>query len=376
MHILVNALSVNNQSGSQLLAGHIGMLANWLEGRHRFTILHHSSGESLKAEIHGVDWYRCPEIARHWTGRSLWEFCLLPLIFKSLRGDCLFSPSGIANGRIHAPQVVFCQNPWALVPAVRKVGTEVIKAMIQRHAYRGTVATADTIVFNSDFMRKAYLKNASSTPRRTTVVYQGISEEFIDAAAMTHQERDPNLILSVSAWGGHKGLETVIEGLALLRKRTLFDTRLAVVGQWPSPQYRRFIEKTIQTHGMQNAVKIHGHVPTAELHRLYAQAKIFCLMSHCESFGFPAIEAQAFGTPTVCANSTAMPEIQGEGGLYPAPGDANGTATALGRLLIDDELWRELSSKAKVNAHKYRWKRCSRDLIGVFDEIAETLSHG
>ena len=39
MHLLIDALSVNNLSGRHVLAGHVGQLVDSLEDRCRFTVL-------------------------------------------------------------------------------------------------------------------------------------------------------------------------------------------------------------------------------------------------------------------------------------------------------------------------------------------------
>ena len=88
-------------------------------------------------------------------------------------------------------------------------------------------------------------------------------------------------------------------------------------------------------------------------------------MSWCESFGIPAVEAQCFGTPVVSSNCCAIPEVCGTGGIYPAPGDSDGTATALARLLTDAGEWRRISQAASANAAKYTYDLTARPLLRV-----------
>ena len=97
--------------------------------------------------------------------------------------------------------------------------------------------------------------------------------------------------------------------------------------------------------------------------------KPLALPSRCESFGIPAVEAQAFGTPVIGSSTTAMAEIGGGGGEYCDPGDLSALTDLLVRQLTDREHWRNLSDKARVNAAKYRWEECSRPLMQMFELV-------
>ena len=134
--------------------------------------------------------------------------------------------------------------------------------------------------------------------------------------------------------------------------------------------YEREIRGLAAELGLAEAVEFAGFVPRARLEELYAESQVFGLLSRCESFGIPAIEAQLFGTPVVTANVCAMPEIGGAGGVYVDPDDAAGAAAALGRLLGDAAEWRRLSDLARANAERFTWSRCSRPLVELFGELA------
>ena len=99
---------------------------------------------------------------------------------------------------------------------------------------------------------------------------------------------------------------------------------------------------------------------------MYAESQVFCLMSRCESFGIPAIEAQLFGTPVVCSTACAVPEICGEGGLFCDPDDIDGIAEALNSLLEDSDVWRARSELALRNADRFHWQACSKPLVELF----------
>ena len=79
------------------------------------------------------------------------------------------------------------------------------------------------------------------------------------------------------------------------------DLSLHLVGSWPDAVYERRIRNLVSELGLGEQVHFHGFVSREELDCLYAESQVFCLMSRCESFGIPAIEAQLFGTPVVCS---------------------------------------------------------------------------
>jgi glycosyltransferase involved in cell wall biosynthesis len=62
-----------------------------------------------------------------------------------------------------------------------------------------------------------------------------------------------------------------------------------------------------------------------------------------------------------------MPEIGGEGGVYPEVNDPEGTAAAYYRLLTDPDFWREKSEAARRNVNRFCWDKCANDMLRVFN---------
>ena len=116
-------------------------------------------------------------------------------------------------------------------------------------------------------------------------------------------------------------------------------------------------------------VEITGRVSRDELYRHYSEAKVFCLMSACESFGIPAAEAQAFGTPVVASQDCAIPEVCAGAGLFGPSGDVAWTANALTQMLSDDTVWQRSSQTAIDNARVLRWDRCAQPLLNMFQVV-------
>ena len=146
-----------------------------------------------------------------------------------------------------------------------------------------------------------------------------------------------------------------------------------MIGAWPDKSYEKKIRRLVYDLNLNGQIELKGHVSRQKLYSYYAESKIFCLMSWCESFGIPAIEAQAFGTPVVSSNCCAIPEVCGEGGIYPEPGNSNKVAESLASILTNKTKWNVLSRAARKNAEKYRWDICSRPFLDIFRNLNNSI---
>ncbi len=167
----------------------------------------------------------------------------------------------------------------------------------------------------------------------------------------------------------HKGIETLIRSVEVVRRVYNVPAKLLLVGPWSDHAYEQRIRRLISALKMDSVVEIKGYASRDDLNSYYAESKLFCLMSRSESFGIPAVEAQAFGNPVVSSNCCAIPEVCGLGGVYPEPDDVEGTAKALAGLLTDDSAWQGLSEAARQNAERYHWDICSRPLLRMFEVV-------
>lgn len=375
MRVLVNALSVTNPSGRHVLMGHMNQLREWSSGKHEFVFLYHDTNQDIVVDKPGFEWIQCPANTARWWGRAFWEYRNLDRVFTETNSDFIFTPAGVSVPHIKAPQVVFCQNPWCLVTNMHEKLGDRVKAAIQRNAYRRTMRTADLMIFNSNYMHEAYRKNANQEAKASMVVYQAISPETLDAAEkFGKSQKEPGHIFSVSVMAPHKGADILVRALRYVCDQGV-DARLTLAGVWPRESYRKMVEGLVDQLDLQNRVTITGWISDDDLLDMYSKADVFCLLSRCESFGIPAIEAQSFGTPTVGTDTCAIPEIGGDGGLYARLDDPTSAGECLLTLLSDDAKWQHYSAAAIENSQKYRWQECSRPMMQMFDIMQPEGNH-
>jgi glycosyltransferase involved in cell wall biosynthesis len=97
-----------------------------------------------------------------------------------------------------------------------------------------------------------------------------------------------------------------------------------------------------------------GFVKTRELNSLLGGATAVMYPSLGEGFGLPVLEAMACGAAVVTTNHLALPEVGGDAVVYAEP-TADALAAAMIRLAQDDELRRDLSARALVQASLFSW---------------------
>jgi glycosyltransferase involved in cell wall biosynthesis len=130
------------------------------------------------------------------------------------------------------------------------------------------------------------------------------------------------LALVVSRLAREKNLEAAL--VALGRTRTP-GLRLAIVGDGP---HRAALEAFAAACGVADRVRFVGALPREALPDVYASADAFVFPSTTETQGLVIAEAQAAGLRVVAADTPAMRETVGRGGVV-VPAEPAAFATAL-----------------------------------------------
>ena len=118
--------------------------------------------------------------------------------------------------------------------------------------------------------------------------------------------------------------------------------------------------------------RIHMRGYTVAPERYVAAADILALPSHREGFGSVIIEAAAAGVPAVASRIYGITDalVDGETGLLHDPGDANGLARQLERLLADSDLRQKLGSQAQERTlREFRQDRLVQLLADLYGAI-------
>ena len=296
---------------------------------------------------------RPPRALAHRTGHA-WEQTALPATAALWRAPLLLCPANLAplafpRNVVVLHDVAALRHPEWYTPAY---------AAWQRRLIPRVARRARAVVTVSEFSRAEI---AEATGVEAVVIRGGVDEEFAARADSAATRRALGLerpyVLTVATSLARKNRAALDLAARALRERGV--DLVAAGGQ---RGYMRADEAAADVHEL-------GYVPEAHLPGLYAGARAFVLPSRHEGFGLPCLEAMAAGVPVIAAAAGALPETC-DGAAILVPPEPEPIATALLKLLDDEDRRAGLREAGRRRAAELTWDRTAREVDALLVRLA------
>lgn len=151
-------------------------------------------------------------------------------------------------------------------------------------------------------------------------------------------------LLSVGQLAAYKGQVFLLDALAALAPRYP-ELHLTIVSHVRDPQSD--VVQRCDELGLRDRVAFEGPLATPELVERYRSCDVYVQPSLAECFPVTVLEAMACGRPVVATTVGGVAEEVGDAGELVPPGDAAALASALARLLENDDLRRDRGRAAR-----------------------------
>jgi glycosyltransferase involved in cell wall biosynthesis len=226
------------------------------------------------------------------------------------------------------------------------------------------VAAADHVLCISQSTANDVMRLFGVPAEKISVTYLAYSDIFTQIAAT--DEVPPHVrpyVLYVGHRGGYKNFETALRAYASSTQlRQEFD--LVTFG---GPASFNVTEQTTMANlslRPGSVVRLGGS--DEDLARAYRHARAFIYPSRYEGFGIPPLEAMASGCVTVCSDSSSIPEVVGDAGLFFNPDDVDAARQSLEDACFDEALRAQLLARGSQRILEFSWDRCARETVTAY----------
>jgi len=232
--------------------------------------------------------------------------------------------------------------------------------------YSKATGKGDLVITVSNALKKYAIDYLNVPEEKIRVVYNGVEEDFAEIEKVHSPVIRIGMIARFTMWKGHF---CFLEALKKVHKGG-YKIQGLIVGAG-SNRYKRKLEKWIIKNGMGGIINIQQMDAKEALKNI----DILVVPSvKPEGFGRTVVEAQMSKTPVIGTDIGAIPELieNGETGFLVNPGDADGIADYIGKLIKDKALYQKISNYAQKNAiRKFSLKNMVENTLNVYSELLD-----
>lgn len=335
----------------------------------------------VKAHETGEQWkrYHCRWIETHRDGNSLRKLWYLATALIEFL--CLVPSYDIVHIHMSEPvsalrklPFMFWARLWRKKTIVHFHSFSPETTIRSRYAwvYRYLFCNADAVVALSEYWkceigRKFNMDNKVRVIYNPCTTYLSGNGTFADAEVVVGKKQ----ILYAGTVNARKGYADMLRAFAKIAKRHE-DWIITFAGNGEIENGKRMADEL----GISSQVLWLGWVNGADKDRAFREASVFCLPSYAEGFPMAVLDAWSYGLPVITTPVGGIPDVarDGENMLLFEPGDVDGLARQMERMISDAEL-RGRISRESLNFAKtmFNIKTINVHIEELYDELLQIV---
>jgi glycosyltransferase involved in cell wall biosynthesis len=258
-------------------------------------------------------------------------------------------------------------TPWMLV------SSSSLKRSVRMMTFAtfdlGIVKDADCVIAVSEYLKRELASRMGIEAEKVEVIPNGVDIErfkpFVSNSQSVRKKYGINeeYALFVGRLVEQKGVHFLIKALAGTKLHAV------IVGDGPLHSQLRDLSRRL---GVDKQVHFVGAVPSSELPKFYAEAKVFVIPSLAEGLPLVGLEAMASGLPLIGSRIAGVNEIINDGcnGFLISLGDIMSLRQSLGHIFEDASFQKALGAHSRrIVEEQYSWRQVAKRTLQLYQKL-------
>lgn len=374
--VVINAISVK-EGGSLVVLRELISCMSVIRPQWQWYVVANTEVINQLPKLLNVNYLWFPCVDNNGLKTRIWYDTKLPLLLESIAANILFSMTNyLPLRKMPCATLLLVQNAGHFSPIFRQL-TELRMGLRGRLAWRlkglwvkSSVRMASAVTVQTEALARQVAQVTRISGDRIRVISHGTGQTVVQAKPVSKPIKNENFRIGyITKYGVQKNFSLLFNALAKLMLKGIPVTLILTLPEAESENQE--ILELAREWGIAKIIENHGGSSASEVCKIYKSLHAFVFPSLCESFGFPMVEAMAYGLPLLVANVDSNIEVAGAGALSFEAQDAHLLALELERLAKDTEYFQVRARASLKRGTEFSWREAGEKTVSLIEDVME-----